>query len=369
MRDALRIAIVASSRYPIAQPFAGGLEAHVWHLTRALTLAGHEVTLFAGAGSDLPVDSGRLRAELFEPSAAARSDVSMPALEVMHDHHAYLSLMLSFSRNPGEYDVIHNHSLHHLPVAMGPAVQTPMVTTLHTPPTPWLESALTLAPGTRCVAVSRHTARSWSHVLGDIPVVHNGVQLDHWPVGPGGDDLVWFGRFVPEKGPHLAIEAAHRAGRRLRLAGPISDTEYFAQHIAPSLGDLVHYEGHLHQHDLAHLVGSCGATLVTPVWDEPYGLVVAESLACGTPVACFARGGIPEIVGKSAGVLVPPGDVDALAVAATQALGIDRGVVRRHAEDHCSDTAMIDRYMDIYADLVAEGPVAGAWSFPQEVPV
>ena len=104
MPDTLRIAIVASSRYPIAQPFAGGLEAHVWHLTRALTLAGHEVTLFAGAGSDLPVDSDRLRGELFEPSAAARSDVSMPQLEALQDHHAYLSLMLSFTNNPGDYD-------------------------------------------------------------------------------------------------------------------------------------------------------------------------------------------------------------------------------------------------------------------------
>ena len=368
MRDTLRIAIVASSRYPIAQPFAGGLEAHVWHLTRALTLAGHEVTLFAGAGSDLPVDSDRLRGELFEPSAAARSDVSMPQLEALQDHHAYLSLMLSFTNNPGDYDVIHNHSLHYLPVAMGPAVETPMVTTLHTPPTPWLESALTLAPGTRCVAVSRHTAQSWSHVLGDIPVVHNGVQLDRWPAGPGGDDLVWFGRFVPEKGAHLAIEAAQRAGRRLRLAGPISDTRYFEQQIAPSLGGLVHYEGHLHQHDLARLVGSCGATLVTPVWDEPYGLVVAESLACGTPVACFARGGIPEIVGEHAGVLVPPGDIDALALAVDDALTLDRGLVRRRAEDHCSDIAMIDRYLDLYADLVAGRPLADS-SLPREVGV
>ena len=358
MRDTLRIAIVASSRYPIAQPFAGGLEAHVWHLTRALTLAGHEVTLFAGAGSDLPVDSDRLRGELFEPSAAARSDVSMPQLEALQDHHAYLSLMLSFTNNPGDYDVIHNHSLHYLPVAMGPAVETPMVTTLHTPPTPWIESALTLAPGTRCVAVSRHTAQSWSHVLGEIPVVHNGVQLDRWPAGHGGDDLVWFGRFVPEKGAHLAIEAAQRAGRRLRLAGPTSDTTYFEQQIAPSLGGLVHYEGHLHQHDLARLVGSCGATLVTPVWDEPYGLVVAESLACGTPVASFRRGGIPEIVGNDGGVLADSYDVDSLAAAARQAMTLDRGVVRARAESHCAEGAMVDQYLSLYRRLAGHTHLA-----------
>ncbi|SDU80191.1 glycosyltransferase family 4 protein [Gordonia westfalica] len=354
MLEPLRIAIVASSRHPIAQPFAGGLEAHVWHLTRSLTLAGHDVTLFAGAGSDLPVESDRLRGELFEPSDAARSDVSMPPPEVLRDHHAYLSLMLSFSRNPDDFDVIHNHSLHHLPVAMGPAVDTPMVTTLHTPPTPWLESALALAPETRCVAVSRHTARAWSHVLGPIPVVHNGVELNRWPLGDGGDDLVWFGRFVPEKGAHLAIEAARIAGRRLRLAGPVSDETYFRDRVAPFLGDRVRYEGHLHQHQLARLLGSCGAALVTPVWDEPYGLVVAESLACGTPVAGFARGGIPEIVGDTAGVLVAGGDVDALAEAAERAFSFDRREVRRRAETACSDIAMIDRYTDIYAELVAD---------------
>ncbi|MEO9329769.1 glycosyltransferase [Gordonia aurantiaca] len=353
MGESLRIAIIASSRHPIAQPFAGGLEAHVWHLTRALTLAGHEVTLFAGAGSDLPVDSDRLRGELFEPSAAARADVSMPPDEVLHEHHSYLSLMLELSADPDHFDVIHNHSLHYLPVAMGPAVQTPMLTTLHTPPTPWLESALTLAPGTRCVAVSRHTARSWSHVLGPIPVVHNGVQLDNWSVGPGGDDLVWFGRLVPEKGAHLAIEAARRTGRRLRVAGPISDVTYFHERVAPALGDRVRYEGHLHQRDLARLVGSCGAALVTPVWDEPYGLVVAESLACGTPVAAFARGGIPEIVGDAAGLLVQPDDVDALAEAAEEAFSLDRRRVRRRAEERCSDQAMIDRYTAIYAEMVA----------------
>ncbi|ASR04934.1 glycosyltransferase [Gordonia rubripertincta] len=354
MRESLRIAVVASSRFPIAQPFAGGLEAHVWHLTRALTMAGHEVTLFAGAGSDLPVESDRLRAELFEPSAAARSDVSMPPIEALQDHHAYLSLMLSFARNPGDFDVIHNHSLHYLPVAMGPSVETPMVTTLHTPPTPWLESALALAPETRCVAVSRHTAQAWSHVLGSIPVVHNGVQLDRWPIGTGGDDLVWFGRFVPEKGAHLAIEAARITGRRLRLAGPISDDRYFRDRVAPFLGDRVRYEGHLHQNELARLVGSSGAALVTPVWNEPYGLVVAESIASGTPVAGFARGGIPEIVGDTAGMLVPGDDVDALAEAAEKAFTLDRREVRRRAEEHCSDIAMIDRYTGIYAEMVAD---------------
>lgn len=354
MRDrSLRIAVIASSRHPIAEPFAGGLEAHVWHLTRALTAAGHDVTLFAGPGSDVGPGVDVMHVNIFEPSAVARSDVSMPPETAMRDHHAYLSLMLELTADPTRFDLIHNHSLHYLPIAMAPALNTPMVTTLHTPPTPWLESAMTMSPNPRCVAVSGHTARLWEHVLGSTPVLRNGVRIGHWPEGPGGDDLVWFGRLVPEKGPHLAIEAARLAGKSLRLAGPRSDEDYFTTMIAPHLDDQIRYVGHLGQAALAELVGSSAATLVTPMWDEPYGLVVAESLACGTPVASFDRGGIPEIVGDDAGILVPPGDVAALASAALAVGGYDRRVVRRRAVTHCSEDAMVEQYQLLYSDMVA----------------
>jgi glycosyltransferase involved in cell wall biosynthesis len=165
-------------------------------------------------------------------------------------------------------------------------VSTPVLTTVHTPPTPWLESALlvTGGAGTRLAAVSRHTANAWQHAAPEIAVVHNGVDTRRWRLGPGGADLVWFGRITPEKAPHLAIAAARAAGRPLVLAGPVSDADYFERRVGPTLGDGVHYAGHLDHDDLAHLVGSSAAALVTPDWDEPYGLVVAEAMSCGTPV-------------------------------------------------------------------------------------
>ncbi|WP_107656997.1 glycosyltransferase [Nocardia suismassiliense] len=354
--ERLSIALLASNRHPIRQPFAGGLEAHVWHLARALQSRGHRVTLFAADGSDSDAADAILRVRAFSPSTTASTDSSMPPRQFLADHHAYLTVMTDLSATaPTSFDVVHNHSLHYLPVAMAPVLGVPMLTTLHTPPTPWLESALDVSKGigSAFVAVSRYTAQSWDHVVRGVDVVPNGINLSAWPAGPGGADLVWFGRLTPEKGAHLAIEAARRTGRRLHLAGPVSDAQYFRESIEPRLGRETVYHGHLDQAALARLVGSCAAALVTPLWDEPYGLVVAEALACGTPVAAFARGGIPEIVDSDCGRLVTPGDVDALADGAAQAVTLSRTHARGRAETSCGLDAMVEAYLERYHQLIA----------------
>ena len=160
MSAPLRVALIASNRFPLCQPFAGGLEAHVWHLARSLVERGHEVSLFAGSGSDLSLDCAALTVRELLLSAAAQADPSLSPAAFMSDHHAYLSLMMQLADPRSGFDIVHNHSLHHLPVVMAPMLDTPMLTTLHTPPTPWLESALdvTGSTGTRFAAVSRHTA-------------------------------------------------------------------------------------------------------------------------------------------------------------------------------------------------------------------
>ena len=235
---AMRIAIIAAARFPVVEPFAGGLEAHVWGLADRLRTRGHEVTLFAGPGSDPRLGVQLLDLRRPRLSDAARADVSMTAPEWVDEHHAYLQLMLRLGRSAAQdFDVIHNHSLHYLPVAMAATVPVPIVCTLHTPPTPWLESAV--QADEHCpvhfVAVSEHTARAWSHLLPHAPVIHNGVDVDRWSLGPGGGPPVWFGRIAPEKGTHLAIDAAVLAGSALRLAGPISDRPYFEAEIRPRL--------------------------------------------------------------------------------------------------------------------------------------
>jgi glycosyltransferase involved in cell wall biosynthesis len=348
------VALIGSARFPIAEPFAGGLEAHVWALARGLRERGHRVAVFAAPGSDpcLGVEEMELRRPRL--SDAARTDVSMGASDWIDEHHAYLDLMLRLGRRTAGYDVVHNNSLHHLPIAMAATLPLPMLTTLHTPPTPWLESAIQVHEPcpVAFAAVSRHTARSWRHAVPDASVVPNGVDVTRWRPGPGGGPLVWYGRIAPEKGTHLAIEAALAAGEDLLVAGPVVDRRYWKDEVEPRLRPpQIRHLGHLGRRDLARLVGAASAVLVTPSWEEPYGLVVAESLACGTPVCGFARGALPELLDSSCGILVEPGDVDALAKSIPAARRVSRAAARRHAERNCSLERMVDGYEELYAAL------------------
>ncbi len=347
MSGPLHVVEIADSRFPIGEPFAGGMQALTWHLIEGLRRRGVRLSVFAGPGSDPRLGAELIPTRPADLSAAARQDVSMQPDEWLEQHHAYLQLMLGLARRR-DIDVVHNNSLHHLPVAMAETLHVPVVTTLHTPPTPWLEPAVRLADpsASRYVAVSDHTARSWSHVA-DAGVVTNGIDLTEWTEGPGGPDLVWCGRMAPEKAPHLAVDIARAAGRRIRLAGPVSDPSYWQQEMLPRLGEDVEYVGHLRQRELAALVGASALCLVTPVWDEPYGLVAAEALACGTPVLGFARGGLPEVVGASCARLVPGGDVAAAVAVLDEAAALDRGAAREHAVRHCSVDRMVDSYLSL----------------------
>jgi glycosyltransferase involved in cell wall biosynthesis len=342
----VKIGFIASATQTVEQPFAGGMEAHTVGLANSLRRRGHEVTIHAADAHGAPAGGLRL-------SSAARGDVSMPAERFMAEHHAYLSLMLALDGYG--YDVVHNNCLHYLPVAMAAAVRTPMLTTLHSPPTPWLESAASCcgARAPHWVSVSRANASAWAHVCGPCPVIYNGVDLEGWGFHPRWTRraAVWSGRIVPEKGTHLAIAAAARAGLPIDVAGPAPDPDYF-RFCMEAAGLGVSYRGHLRCRELASLVGRAAVCLVTPCWEEPFGLVAIEALASGTPVAAFERGALPEVLDERTGALARPDDADDLAAKIEVAIELDRAECRRRAERCFSLEVMTDGYLEAYGALV-----------------
>lgn len=357
----MRIAVVGDHGHPVVPPFAGGMEAMTWYLSAWLADRGHDVTLFAAPGSAVPGVTVIALELDWGVSDVARRDVSMPEDTVLRAHHAYLSLLKRLGARARRFDVLQLHALHPLPVALAHLTGLPTVLTLHSPPTPWLESALQVAgrDAPHLVSVSRANQALWGETVDRVEVIHNGVDLTRWCVGDGASDAaVWSGRIAPEKAPHLAVQAARIAGLGLALAGPIEHERYFRQTVEPLLGDGIEYVGRLDHPALGRLVGDSSVLLQTPQWDEPFCLAAAEAIACGTPVAAFDRGGLREVVGRDGGILAEPGDVRALAGAALSARELPRGRVRAHAEATLSLDRCGAAYELLYERLIGPHPRA-----------
>ena len=349
----MKIALIAHSRYPIKEPFEGGLEMVTYLLCHSLCKRGHQVDLYARHGSDptfnpIDIPIGQLYPSRFLEEVAD-SGREVPEIREML---AYSQIMYNIAK--GGYDIVHNHSLHYMPILMGNAIDVPMLTSIHTPPFTYLQIG---AYGVKkftdqtFTMVRKSLAKTWSHIVPQAEVVHNGIDLTMWDYIPvnDGDYLFWYGRICPEKGTHLAIAAARGSGRRIKLAGPISNREYYEEEVVPLLSDTgVTYLGHLSQKELAPVLGNAKAMLFTSTWEEPYGLTLAESLACGTPVIAFDGGATREILTSNTGFMVPMGNVAALSEAIKGIGNIQRAKCREHAENHCSHHTMVDNYLDLY---------------------
>ena len=349
----MKIAILAHLKHPIAQPFAGGLEMHTHLLTQALQRGGHDVTLFASEGSDPalhPVTLCPPTGEAFDPVQAMLID------SVESD--AYAAMMEAVSN--GGFDLVHNNSLHGIPLRASKRLRAPMVTALHTPPFPSLEAGVReAASGMAFAAVSQSLAEEWRTIVPDAQVIGNGIDLTTFAFrseAAAPAYAIWSGRIVPEKGLHLAIEATRKAGLSLAFAGPRGDTAYWNAEIAPRLGPDVMDLGHLDHAALALHLGGARVALVTPRWEEPFGLVVAEALACGTPVAAFARGALPHILDAGCGRLARADDTDDLASAILAAASLDRRACRARVEALFDAAVMTERYEALYHAVLAGKP-------------
>lgn len=353
--DALRIAFVGPARYPVREPYAGGLEAFCHTMVSALRSLGHHVDFFAAAGSDGNDPALELPGVDWGHDLEAATDTTYPEGGKEREDQAFIQLRHLLARRG--YDVVHNNSLNPL---MFPgehcAAPLPMLTTLHTPCVEEIQDAITAA-GTlagRFAAVSHTTAADWV-LPTPATVVPNGINVSKWTPGDGGERAVWFGRLVPEKGAHLAMDACREAGIELVLAGRNGDLRYVREEIEPRLAPgIATWAGEMSHAELRDLVASSAVAVVSPRWEEPFGLVAFEAMACGTPVAAFERGGLGELLRKAPAALAEPDNTPSLAAAIRRARTIDRTSVREWVVTNHSLTQTARTYVTLYRTIAQE---------------
>jgi glycosyltransferase involved in cell wall biosynthesis len=360
----LKIAIIAHSLFPIAEPYAGGLEKFTHILVKELVNQGHTVDLYAHKDSDpelnlIPFPGLRYRIEGNPEQNKHHQEEAFPDEKYIAQTELYSKIMSDICESV-DYDIIHNNSLNDTVMIHGNTCGIPFLTTLHTPPFPSLQNgAAAIKPNcnVRFASVSDSLAETWSSFVDEHTTVYNGIDISKWVYSPKPeeDTTLWYGRICKEKAPHHAILAAKMAGKKLRIAGPISDQWYFDNYIAPHLGDyLIEYVGHKSQKELSSEIGRAECVFFTSVWDEPFGFVLAESLACGTPVIGYKSGAAPEIITSETGILVDTGDIIALAEVAQSVGSIKRITCRNHAKENFSISAMVNNYTNLYNDMIED---------------
>ena len=322
-------------------------------LCDTLTELGHDVTLFASAES-------RNRAKLVPGRhRATRLDPDPLKCEIA----AHLAMLHDVRERAADFDILHFHiDLLHFPLFEGIARRT--VTTLHGRlDSKDLPGVFRRWPRYPLVSVS-------DAQRGPLPFANWHATVPHGlpagllrpPRAAGGGYLAFLGRLSPEKRPDRAIEIARRAGRRLRIAAKIdnADRRYFREVIEPMLADpLVELVGEIGDGDKAEFLGHAEALLFPIDWPEPFGLVMVEAMACGTPVIAWNCGSVPEVVDDGVtGFIV--GTVDEAVAAVGRLPELDRRAVRRVFERRFSAQAMAAAYLGIYERALGRAP-ASAW--------
>lgn len=285
--------MIAPPWIPVPPTGYGGIEAVVHLLCETLTARGHDITLFAAPGSQCP---GAVRAML---EHAHPDEIGAALYECDHVASAFEKIEHA-ARLGAAFDIIHDHS-GFTALAMANRVGTPVVHTVHGAfddrTGPFYQRHSHKA---RLVGISASQAASAPLGVHVTDVVPNPIAVADWPLRIDKDPyLLWIGRMDPVKGPHRAVRIAGLAGRPLVLAGPIQPGQehYFQQQVAPHVdGERVSYVGEVSGAAKQELYAGASALLMPIAWREPFGMVMVEALACGTPVLAFPRGAATEIV-------------------------------------------------------------------------
>lgn len=366
----LRIAVIAHSLYPIAEPYAGGLELITQLLCNELVKRGHEVTLYAHEDSDTlaKLRPFMSRAQFDAHIYPNEHDAVGMTRDELYQYHLYQDAMREIieATHKGHFDIVHNHSLHHVPMLVGQALGSRLITTFHTPIFAHLRLALlTLKKGTdtQFTSVSQFQQQLFNEFVPST-VVYNGIDVHSFSCNTNkvaDESYFWFGRICPEKGTHLAMQYCQKANKKLVIAGPKSNLDYFNDKVTPLLEQdnianggqgLFTYVGHLTKDDINAYLMQSTAMLFTSIWDEPYGLTLAESLASGCPVIGFEAGASQEIITNDSGIIVPKLDEDKFIAAFDSIMDISRKACRTRAESFCSVVPMVDGYLTCYLNTV-----------------
>ena len=343
MTDPLRIAMVAPPFYEIPPKGYGGIEAVVAQLADGLVDRGHDVTLVAAGGS---TTKARLVTTFDEPQWERLGRAEPELL-----HAARVSEILAELRP----EIVHDHS------AAGPAFvrdrTVPTVVTSHGPATgDWGEYLAAGGDGMYLVAISQ----AQIDLTPELPwraVVHNSLDTSDIPFREEKDDyLVWLGRLSPDKAAHLAIDMARDAGRRIVVIGKCSEPDeqaYFDAEVKPRLGPDVDYHGELTLEEKYAVLGGAAAFLFPLQWEEPFGMVLIEAMACGTPVLSLARGAVPEVVVDGVTGFVRENAAD-LAETLDDLGRIDPRACRRHVEQNFGPDKMVAGYEQVYRDCLGD---------------
>jgi len=354
----MNIGVIAHLKHPIKKPFMGGLEAFTYEITQRLIAKGHQVTLYASEQSDPTLNVSVILSDIdYDRETFSRFRSHELSEDFISTHHAYLELMQDIDGKG--HDVLFNNSLNYVPVTMATLINTPMVTVLHTPPIFELKRAMSherKSGKVRYVSVSNSNAIAWQPYLNACEVITNGVDIDKWRYidQPTGKYVIWFGRIHPDKGTHIAIQAAKLAGFKIKVAGSIADHHYYHTYVESLLDDQVELLGNCSHEELNLLIGNALCSVITPCWEEPFGLVVAESLACGTPVAGIARGALPFLIDNQTGCLTDSNNPAELAVCISKARQLNRENCRKYAEEKLNIERMADAYEMLLMDTIEQ---------------